>query len=164
MLYKLQDSTVSILGGCFKVSYYCFSRLLFPDRDKEEQKTLADQLLAESGVSHTLRAQDLTVEQFGAVSHNYWKNFVNVSTPPPPSSQTNNGVLLSTHEKGVVSEISHTKHSMELSDSYTDQDRVLKNDTKTLQRWIWQFESQWIKYTGHDWLDVGEFGILVFQA
>ncbi len=66
--------------------YISASRLLFPDREKEEQKGLAGQLLEQSGVSYTLRAQDLTVEQFGAVTNNYQKNFVN-SPPPPPNAQ-----------------------------------------------------------------------------
>ena len=61
------------------------SRLLFPDCEKEEQKDLAGQLLEQSGVSYTLRAQDLTVEQFGAITNNYQRNFVSAA---PAAAQT----------------------------------------------------------------------------
>lgn len=46
-------------------------RLLFPDHSEAVQHSLANQLLEQSGVSYWKRAQDLTVEEFGAVAHNY---------------------------------------------------------------------------------------------
>ena len=52
-------------------------RLLFPGYSEKEQKCLADELLAQSGVNYTMRAQEMSVEQFGAVCNNYHKHFMN---------------------------------------------------------------------------------------
>ena len=90
---------------------WCVSRLLFPNRDKEEQKAMADRLLQQSGVSSTLRAQDLTVEQFGAVSNNYIRTFVQTPSPPPPHQQDSS---LPTEEKQsrINSDMTGTKSMM----------------------------------------------------
>jgi ribosomal protein S13 len=46
-------------------------RLLFPEQREAEQHSLATQLLEKSGVDYWKRAQELTVEEFGAVARNY---------------------------------------------------------------------------------------------
>ena len=51
-------------------------RLLFPDHSKEEQDSLANDLLEQSGVDYWKRAQDLTVEEFGAVCNTYQQHFM----------------------------------------------------------------------------------------
>lgn len=76
-------------------------RLLFPDHSEAEQHSLATDLLERSGVSYWKRAQDLTVEEFGAVAHNY-QRFMSLE----PSKQIPN-----TMDRKVVNNNGHT-HSL----------------------------------------------------
>ena len=50
-----------------------YSRLLFPECSEEDQKKLVQELLEESGVAGNMRAQELSVQQFGTVALNYSK-------------------------------------------------------------------------------------------
>ena len=71
---------------------WSFFRLLFPEHSEEQRKVLANELLEQSGIRPSMRAQELTVEDFGTVCKNYQHNFMNNSVPHTPKTNSSSPI------------------------------------------------------------------------